>query len=452
MSLSKQKPYPLVALIGRTNVGKSTLFNRLIESKKAVVSPEPGTTRDRLTATCIWSGRAITVVDTGGQDVSPAGEIDRKTLEQARVAMEEADTIILVVDGMVGPMPGDRKLAQSLGALRERTVVAVNKCERPERRREEALDAFRTLGFDKVVPISATIGIGTGDLLDAVYESLRKVKAEPPIFKDEPAIRIAFIGRPNVGKSSLVNAILGEERLIVSPIPHTTREPEDVEVTWKDERMVLIDTAGLRRLSKVHVPIVKQGMQKTFEAIDRADIVCLLIDITEPLEKEDMRLAGYIRDKKKGCIMVATKWDLVEEKLPSTSTDTMNYLYGNFPFFTFAPIILTSAVKRIRTRELLDLCSLVEKERNRWIDDETLTKFFKKVLTEHRPSKGKGPKHPFLYRIKQEGTKPPAFVITVKGRKDTVHWSYLRFLENRLREDFGFTGTPINLRLEEFNV
>jgi GTP-binding protein len=446
------KPYPTIALVGRTNVGKSTLFNRLIEQHKAIISNEPNTTRDRITGVCLWQGRGLTIVDTGGQDISPGNTIEEQILVQAGKAMDEADVILLVVDAMVGPLPADRQLARALQKRAAHVMVVANKCEREFRRTPEIMESWKSLRLGDAVAVSGTTGLGTGDLLDLVMKRLKKFKITPPLYTEEPALKIAFIGKPNVGKSSLVNSIINEDRFIVSEIAHTTREPEDIGINWKGNEIILIDTAGLRRLSKISDPIIRAGMEKTYDTVDRADVCFLLLDVSQRPEKEDLRLAGFIRDAKKGCILVANKWDLIPDKDAQTVTGFRQALDSYFPYFAFAPVIFTSATKKIRTGELLDMALEVEKEREKMVEDEDLMAYFRQIIAEHRPARGKGPKHPYLYRIKQEGIKPPRFVITVKGRKDTVHWSYLRFLENRIRERYGFVGTPISLRLEEFDV
>lgn len=449
----KKKTYPTMALVGRTNVGKSTLFNRLIEQGKAIVSEEPGTTRDRITGLCLWRGRAVTMVDTGGQDVGrQASDIDKQIVTQAKEAQREADVIFFVVDGTTGPLQEDRIIAKSLRGSKVPVLVIVNKCESPRSRTSEALQKFSALGFDAWFSVSAKTGVGVGDALDAAYEALQKAGKYPPDYQEPTAVRVAFIGKPNVGKSSIVNAILGEERCIVSPTPHTTREPDDIEINWKGTDYVLVDTAGLRRLSKVTNPLTKEGMEKTLKTIERSDVVFLVIDISEPPTNDDKHLAGLIKDSKKGCALIANKWDLVPDKHTNSTTEFEEILYYSFPFFAFAPVAFISAKEKQRTAELLDLAAKIEIERNRMIDENALMRFFKKSIAEHRPARGKGPKHPYLYRMRQIGVKPPKFLLTIKGRAETLHYSYLRFLENKLREKFGFKGTPIIIVTEEVSM
>lgn len=446
------KPLPIVALVGRTNVGKSSLFNRFIEEKKALTSAKPNTTRDRLTGTTLWRGRGFTVMDTGGQDIKPTNDIEKGILEQAKAAEAMADVIVLVTDGVVGPVAADRILAKMLRQLHKPVIVAINKCERAATRTPERMAAFASLGFGDGLAISAATGTGVGDLLDHIFVELKRIKKNPPLYREDPRISFALVGKPNVGKSSLANAILEEERFIVSATPHTTREPDDIPISWQGHDLLLIDTAGLRKHSKTRDEVVRVGMEKTMATIERADVCFLVLDGAELPGIEDKKLAGMIVDAKKGCVIVVNKWDLIPNKTPQTAVKFERAIREFLPFLDFAPIIFTSATEGLRAKKLLDLAIAVQDERERFIEEADLLTFFKTAVKEHKPSRGKGPRHPYLLGLRQVGRRPPAFLLTIKGAKDTLHFSYLRFLENRIRSHFGFIGTPIEIRFEEFGM
>ncbi|MFH0928611.1 MAG: ribosome biogenesis GTPase Der [bacterium] len=449
------KTYPKIALVGRTNVGKSTLFNKLIEEKKSLVSDETNTTRDRVTGICLWQGRPFLIIDTGGQDIKATSELEAGILRQAENAAKEADVIFFVIDGEVGVLPEDRALAKTLRQKfsKKPIVVVANKSERPRSRSKERLTSYRALGFSEIMPVSAKTGLGVGDALDFALKKITKRKAKP-LEEDEKhlPLKISFVGRPNVGKSSILNSIMGEERCLVSPMPHTTREPNDIEIEWEGKNIILVDTAGLRRPNKVSHRLTRQGIMRTLETIKRSDVCFLVLDASEPPTTDDRHFGGLLKDTDKGIGIVVNKWDKIEEKTTTTINEYTQALQNYFPFLSFAPLIFVSAAKNQRTHDLIKVAEDIQNERKRIIDEETLMKFFREVISIHKPSRGMGPRHPYLYRIKQIGVRPPTFLLSIRGQANSLHFSYLRFLENQLRAHFGFQGTPIKIVTEEISM
>jgi GTPase len=451
---------PLVVIFGRTNVGKSTLFNTLTEKKKALTSEMEGTTRDSNIADLTWNGESITLVDTGGiidHDLlkSPGikKDIDTKVQEQARGYLSRADLILFVVDTRSGILPQDKKLAIQLKKIvdPDKIILVANKADSPRLRKEVA--EFHKLGWGEPVPVSAANGSGTGDLLDLVVKTKRKGKIKKPATRTfEKTIRTALLGKPNVGKSSLLNSILGEDKVIVSPVPHTTREPQDTEIIHGNNLIQLIDTAGISK--KGQKSVKKKGQKNSFErlsiakslsVIKKADLVLFVIDVKEGLTVQDAKIVEAIIEKGASLVIVANKWDLVEEKDVKEYTQA---IYSTLPFITWVPIQFVSALTGSKINKLLDLVEEVYDARQTEIGDSTLNKFLQKIIKKHRPAKAKGTKHPYIYELKQVKTNPPKFMIRI-GAKDTIHFSYLRFIENRLREQYGFLGTPVRIGVEK---
>lgn len=434
---------PIVAIVGRANVGKSTLWNRLTETQRALVSDIPHTTRDRNYGLVIWRGMAIQTVDTGGMDADQGSEIGRGIVRQAGHAIKEADLVLFMVDGESGILPQDIDFAKHVRGLNRNILLVINKIDNTRQLAEAANpDVFR-LQLGEPMNISAAIGRGVGDLLDRIYEELARHGKHPQPIETEAGLRLVIMGRPNVGKSSLVNAILGEERVIVSPVAHTTREPQDTLFTWNDERVTLIDTAGMRKRSKVEKGLEEAGLERNRQALMQADIAMLMFDATEDPTSQDRHLAGLLEEAGRGLILVANKWDLVENK---TSTSTIEYerlIRQTFPFLDWAPLMFISAKDHLRTDALLKLAFTIREERRRQIAYNALQRFLKTVVARKKPIATLGPKSPYLHDAVQIGTEPPTFMITVHGEKQSVHPSWLRYFENRLREKFGFDGTPV---------
>ncbi len=433
---------PIVAIVGRPNVGKSTFFNRLIGERRAIVEDIPGTTRDRLYGDTFWNGREFTVVDTagilfGGEDPTlPEAEISRRTRAQAEHAIAEADAIIFMVDGRDGLTAADADVAAILRTTAKPVVLAVNKCDSQER----MLDAveFYALNLGDPIPMSAFHGLGTGDVLDRLTEHF-----PPKTFdqEEERHLRVAIVGRPNVGKSSLLNRLLGQERSVVSPIPGTTRDPIDTTIVYHGEPITLIDTAGIRRAGKIERGIEKYSVLRTLRAIERCDVALLLIDATEGVTAQDTHIAGMVIEAKKGLILVVNKWDAIE-KDSHTYYEFQDQVREAFKFADYAPIVFVSALTGQRVSHLLDYAREVYVQRQKRVPTGELNNFLREVMLQQPPMAVKKGAHLRLYYAVQPQVEPPVFLFFANDG-ELVHWSYARYLENRLRERYGFQGTPI---------
>jgi GTP-binding protein len=442
---------PTIALVGRTNVGKSTLFNRLLERKAAIVSDVAGTTRDRKEGICLWRGTVVKFVDTGGLDMERSDEIETNVVKQAMLAVRQADLVLLVVDMPQGPLPQERQLAERLVKSGKPVIVAGNKAESPSLVGAASDPSWRLLSLPAPIPVSGLRGTGTGDLLDAIYDALEATGLSPAPLAEVKAVRVTVVGKPNVGKSSLLNAVMGEERFIVSPIAHTTREPNDVLIEYKGREYVLIDTAGLLKTAKMRRQgaIVEQGAARTERVLPKADVALFVVDVTEPIGTQDKMIAGLIKEAGAGVIIVANKWDLVKDKTPSTMSRMREHIASSLPFVAWAPIVFVSAKTSQRIPELFALVDEVQKNRHAEITEDELESFWRAAVRAHLPSRGKGPKPPEIMGMSQVGTAPPVFNLNIKAKRlDVLHPSYLRFLENRLRKRFGFAGTPIVINVK----
>ncbi|MDD5031654.1 MAG: ribosome biogenesis GTPase Der [Patescibacteria group bacterium] len=444
---------PLVVIFGRANVGKSTLFNRLTEKNQALVSDIAGTTRDSNLNEVSWRGKKFALVDTGGIMKLPReilakeklGSIEDKVQHQARQYLTRADLILFLVDVKTGLLPMDRQMALFVKkSLKEtkKIILVANKVDNFRQAPESA--EFNKLSLGEPFPISAATGAGTGDLLDLIVKKV-KPSAGAKNLLPENSTRVCIIGKPNVGKSSLLNSILGYERVIVSPEPHTTREPQDTEIIYEEKPIILVDTAGISKKGTKTKGLEKHGIMKSLKALEKSDIALLVIDINEDITHQDAKLVEEIVERKASLIIIANKWDLIAKKDPKKFT---NYIYGSFPFATWAPIHFTSALTGSKANKILDLILEIDAGRKIILGDSQLNKFLLKIVKIHLPARGKGARHPHIYEFKQIENNPPKFQLRI-GAKDDLHFSYVRFIANRLREKFGFLGTPISIEVDK---
>ena len=436
---------PIVAIVGRPNVGKSTLFNRLVGERRAIVQNEPGTTRDRVYGTAEWVGVEFTVIDTGGlldEDELPADTSDAETLiaqqtrSQANSAIDEADVIVFVVDSKTGPTAGDLEIAALLRRADKPTILAANKAESAERR--SSAYEFYELGLGEPIAVSAYHGNGTGDLLDRVVEGMPDAEEEA----ETEGPRIAIVGRPNVGKSRLLNALLGQERAIVSDMPGTTRDSLDTVIVWEDDPITLIDTAGIRRRGRVEHGIERFSVMRSMRAIDRADIVLLVIDATEDFTAQDLHIAGYVEEQKKGMVVVVNKWDLVE-KDSRTMDVYLARARHQLDFMPYASVVFISAKYGQRVAQVLEAALKVIKERSRRVSTSALNKMLRDAISKHQPPSKPGKWLKFYYAT-QADTSPPTFIFFCND-PTMIHFGYRRYIENELRAAFGFEGTPLRI-------
>lgn len=433
---------PIVAIVGRPNVGKSTLFNRLVGERRAIVEDQPGTTRDRVYGVSDWGGIEFTVVDTAGlQDIDEAelsshAEIAKHTREQARTAIDEADVIVFMVDTKMGLTAGDHEVADLLRRTDKPTILVANKADSSSRR-ELAYD-FYELGLGEPIPVSSYHGSGTGDLLDRVVEALPEFEEVP----ETEGPRIAIVGRPNVGKSRLLNALMGQERSIVSDVPGTTRDSVDTQLVWAGQPLTLIDTAGIRRRGRIDAGVEQYSVLRSMRAIDRADVVLLVIDATESFTAQDLHIAGYVEEQKKGMVVVVNKWDLIE-KDSSTMEEYREKAKEALDFMPYAPLAFISAKFGQRVQQVLELALTVVDERTKRVPTAALNKLLRDAVAKHPPPSKPGKWVKFYYAT-QADVSPPTFIFFVNDPAQ-IHFSYRRYLENLLREQFGFTGNPMRL-------
>jgi GTP-binding protein len=434
---------PIVAIVGKPNVGKSTLFNRLVGKRLAIVTDRPGTTRDRLYADAEWGGKSFVVVDTGGleftktSEVSETSEVSALVRLQAEVAIAEADVILFLVDATEGMTAGDMDVAAVVRHSRKPVLLAVNKADN-QARQAEAVEFYR-LGLSDPMPISALHGTGTGDLLDCLVESL------PPIVEEEEeseAVKIAIVGRPNVGKSSLLNRLLREERAIVSATPGTTRDTIDTPLVYQGMELVLIDTAGIRRRGKVAAGVEKYSVLRALKAIGRADVVLLLLDATDLVIAQDAHIAGYILEEFKSVVVLVNKWDLVE-KDADTMNDFTQKIRTDLRFLDYVPVLFISAKTGQRVDQVLSMALRVQEERLVRIPTGELNRIVQEAVARHAPPSKAGKRLKFYYAT-QAAVDPPTFIFFVNDTR-LVHFSYERYLENTLRTNYGFLGTPVRL-------
>jgi GTP-binding protein len=445
---------PVIAIVGRTNVGKSTLFNRLIGRKKAITSPIPGTTTDINFGHCHWRGTALTVIDTAGLDLTSKNATEPDLKRQAELAMAKADIILLLTDAKTGLMPQDRALVSHLRRTKKKILLAANKADNPASRRNTDAPEWLKLGLGRPAPVSAANGSGVGDLLDAI---IAIVESEGLDSKPVPEIdlRVAIVGKPNVGKSSLLNTLAGEERVIVSEVPHTTKEPQDTLLTYEHpaagtKHILLVDTVGIRKKARVGPGLEKIGVHMSLAELERADVVFLMIDAASGIGLQEKKLAGLLEEKCPAVVVVINKWDLAQEKGLGTADEYARYVAGQMPFFSWAPVAFISAKTGSRVGKLLGYALAAAANRERTVPQEELDAFTEKLKKVHHSAFKRGEKRPKVYGITQTGAEPPSFMVIVQD-KETIHPNFLRFVENRLRESFDLEGTPIRVRAREID-
>lgn len=429
---------PLVAVVGRPNVGKSTLFNAIVKKRVSIVEDIPGVTRDRIYFDAEWLGREFTLIDTGGIEfVDSDNTIFTSMRYQAELAIREADVILYVVDGKTGIQPQDLEIAALLRSSGKPVILVVNKIDSVEQ--EMNIYEFYGLGLGDPVGVSAVNLMNLGDLLDEV---LKHIESIPPAEEDEDTVHVALVGRPNVGKSSLTNALLGKERVIVSDIAGTTRDAIDTRWHHDGTDFVLIDTAGMRRKGKINLPIERYSVVRALRSIDRSDVTVLVLDAVEGVTEQDKKIAGYIHESGKGCIIIVNKWDLItkDSKTPLRYTKDIR---RELAFLQYAPILYASALTHQRIDRLADLVKYVSEQRHMRVATGVLNELIADAqLTNPPPAKGGRPLR--IYYLTQASVAPPTFVLFV-NTPELLHFSYKRFIENRLRETFGFEGTPIRI-------
>lgn len=434
---------PIVAVVGRPNVGKSTLFNKLIGQRLSIVEDTPGVTRDRIYAPCEWRGKQFMLVDTGGIEPKSDDVILQQMRRQAQIAIDTADVTILLTDMKDGLTATDHEVAEMLMKTGKPILLCVNKCDSVGEPPLEFYE-FYNLGLGEPIQLSAAHGHGTGDLLDAVYDLLPEHEEDE---YGEEFIRVAVIGKPNVGKSSLINKLAGEERAIVSNIAGTTRDAVDTVVENEHGKFVFIDTAGIRRKSKVLENIERYSVLRAHMAVDRSDVCVIMIDANEGFTEQDSKIAGYAHEQGKACIIAVNKWDAVENKTDKTMREMTSDLEKAFSFMSYAPFIFISAQTGQRLNKLFELICEVKKQNSIRITTGVLNDLLAYCTARVQPPSDKG-RRLKIYYMTQPSTNPPTFVAFV-NRADLFHFSYQRYIENQIRESFGLKGTPIRFIVRE---
>ncbi|MGL5434116.1 MAG: ribosome biogenesis GTPase Der [Lachnospiraceae bacterium] len=433
---------PIVAIVGRPNVGKSTLFNVLAGEMISIVKDTPGVTRDRIYADCSWLDMNFTLIDTGGIEPDSSDIILAQMREQAQIAIDTADVIIFIVDVRQGLIDSDSKVADMLRKSRKPVVLAVNKVDSFQKFGNDIYE-FYNLGIGDPIAVSAASRLGIGDLLDEVVKHFSADKLEE---EEDDRPRVAIVGKPNVGKSSIINKLLGENRVIVSDIAGTTRDAIDTEVIFGGTEYVFIDTAGLRRKSKIREDLERYSIIRTVSAVERADVVIMVIDATEGVTEQDAKIAGIAHDRGKGIIVAVNKWDAIE-KDDKTIYEFSRKVRNTLSFMQYAELIFISAVTGQRLNKMFELIDTVRENQNLRVATGVLNEIMTEAVALQQPPSDKG-KRLKLYYMTQVAVKPPTFVIFVND-KELMHFSYVRYLENRIRESFGFKGTALKFIIRE---
>ncbi|HOM42124.1 MAG: ribosome biogenesis GTPase Der [Clostridia bacterium] len=431
----------IVAIVGRPNVGKSTLFNKLAGKRISIVEDHPGVTRDRIYTEVQWQDRTFTLIDTGGIEPHSEDLMLKQMKQQAEVAIETAEVIIFLVDGQEGITPSDREVANLLRRARKKIILAVNKIDAPKYK--DNIYEFYNLGLGEPMGISSGQALGLGDLLDEIIKNLSPEEEE---VYDEYTIKVAVVGKPNVGKSSLVNKILGEQRVIVSDVPGTTRDAIDTPFTMGEGKYVFIDTAGMRKRGKVFESIERYSVIRSLTAIERADVCLMLIDGKEGVSEQDSKIAGYIHDQGKAAVIIVNKWDIVE-KDDKTVDKYKADIRNELSFMEYAPILFISALTGQRVNKVLGLVNHVSNQHAMRVSTGMLNDVINEAVLTNQPTVSGGRRLKILYAA-QVSIKPPTFALFV-NEPSLMHFSYQRYLENQIRKAFGFEGTPVRFLLRE---
>lgn len=432
---------PVVCIVGRPNVGKSTLFNKIVGKRIAITEDSPGVTRDRIYAEAEWLNRYFILIDTGGLEPESDEIIPMNIKRQVEIAIDTADVILFVVDGTEGVTTTDMEIANILRRSGKEIVLACNKID--THKGSDKVFEFYELGIGTPIPISAEQSLGIGDLLDEVIKHFPEDKDTD---LDDDIVKVSVIGKPNVGKSSLINNILGEERVIVTDIPGTTRDAIDTYFTFDDEKYIFIDTAGLRRKRSIYENVERYSVVRTLTAIDRSDLCILVIDGTEGVTEQDTKIAGYAHEKGKGIIIAVNKWDIVEKET-NTYWEFEKDIRSKLSFINYAPIVFISAKTGKRVNKLLELIKVVNNNYNLRISTGVLNDIINEAVILNQPPSDKGVRLKIYYGT-QVAVRPPKFVIFV-NKKELMHFSYQRYLENQIRQYFGFEGVPIQFEFRE---
>lgn len=445
------KAIPTIALVGRTNVGKSTLFNRLIEEQKSLVSRTAGTTRDRFEGRCIWRGKEVRIVDTGGLDIKSNDVLNVETIKQAHLAIKDADVLVFIVDAQTIPQTADRELALEFLKSKKPLIFAANKADNGRIRASLQGEEWVRFPLKNPFPLSARQGKGAGDLLDEAFRLLEEAGKPAVSIVDHESTRVAVIGRPNVGKSTLLNHIVGEERFIASDIEHTTRGPNDILVEKNGKKYTFVDTAGIRKMARIKAGDSKlelSGVDHSLRAMKQADVILFVIDISKAIKHQDKFLAGEIDQAGKSVVIIANKWDLIPDKETNTINKYEDYIRDKFPGLSYAPIIFTSALSGKRVNTIFEMIDELYRARFIELTPEQTKEFISRAIMAHKPSRGTGVAHPKITHFKQIRVNPPVFELGIKQlRRDNIADSYLRFLKNQLRSYYQFIGTPIIIRV-----
>lgn len=432
---------PIVAIVGRPNVGKSTLFNMIVGERISIVEDTPGVTRDRIYADAVWLNHSFTLMDTGGIEPKTNDKMLRHMREQAEMAIEMADVVLFMVDVKTGLVDADFQVADMLRRAQKRIVLVVNKVDNIEKQEMDVYE-FYNLGIGEPHPISSISKIGLGDMLDEIVYLFPKDLED----EEDERPRIAIVGKPNVGKSSIINKLLGENRVIVSDIAGTTRDAIDTAVTWEGKEYVFIDTAGLRRKNKIKEEIERYSILRTVSAVERADVTVLVIDAVEGVTEQDAKIAGIAHDRGRGMVIVVNKWDAVEKDTHSVKKYTER-IRQTLSFMPYAQIMFVSALTGQRLFKLFDSLEVVIQNQSMRIATGVLNDILAEAVAMQQPPSDKGRRLKIFY-MTQVSVKPPTFVIFVNSKK-LMHFSYTRYLENKIREAFGFAGTPLKFFVRE---